>query len=67
MEIDDLSKEEKIELLGKLLDDLDVKVTGCYGSEAFVDSGDIRVCGEEYSYGIIKKGDVYLSTDLCSG
>lgn len=68
MKINNLTTEEKVNLLKQLIDDLDITVFGCYGSSAKIYSEDIYISTRDDDYYNLKAGEtVEMGTDLCSG
>jgi hypothetical protein len=62
-----LTKEQKVELLTALLNDLNVIATGAYGAEEFISGDDVRLAAVDRPYSSIKAGDVYIMTGICTG
>ena len=58
MNIENLSFNEKVELLKKLVDDMDITLTAAYGAEGFISSENIEVFDGE---------KIYIHTDICTG
>ena len=58
MDIENLKFEEKVELLKKLIDDLDITLTAAYGAEGFISSDNVKVFDSER---------LYIHTDICTG
>ena len=58
MDIEILKFAEKVELLKKLIDDLDITLTAAYGAEGFISSENVEVFDSER---------IYIHTDICTG
>jgi len=58
MEIDNLSFEDKVNLLKDLLDDLNITLTAHYGAEGYVSSNNITVHDNE---------EIKIWTGICTG
>lgn len=58
MDIENLNFTEKVELLKKLMDDLDITLTAAYGAEGFITSDNVEVFDSER---------IYIHTDICTG
>ena len=58
MNIDDLNFKEKVELLKKLIADLDITLVAAYGAEGNFLSQSIEV---------IDNKKIYIYTDICTG
>ena len=56
--IESLSFEEKVKLLGELIDDLDIILTAAYGEEAMISSSNIQ---------IYEENKIYIHTGICTG
>ena len=55
MDIENLKFAEKVELLKKLIDDLDITLTAAYAAEGFIKSDNVEVFDSER---------IYIHTDI---
>lgn len=66
LEINNLDKNEKVELLKLLVDDLDIVLTACYGATGYITSDSISIWDRDDDWEL-KRGMVVISTNIMTG
>jgi hypothetical protein len=65
--INNLTLEQKVDLLKLLVDDLDIVLTAAYGATGHISSNNINISKEKDDFYNININTVVITTDICTG
>lgn len=67
MNIENLSQQEKVDLLKELVDDLDIILTASYGATGTINSSNIEISDRQEKYTGINIGTIVIHTGIMTG